>query len=69
MKAPLWTTRRFPSGKGIIREGYNQEVDELRQDMTGGKDYVAAIEKREREKPGFQSFGSAITGCSAITWR
>lgn len=37
---------------GIIREGYNQEVDELRQDMTGGKDYVAAIEKREREKTG-----------------
>ncbi len=37
---------------GIIREGYNQEVDELRKDMTGGKDYVAAIEKREREKTG-----------------
>lgn len=37
---------------GIIREGYNEEVDELRKDMTGGKDYVAAIEKREREKTG-----------------
>lgn len=27
-------------------------MDELRKDMTGGKDYVAAIEKREREKTG-----------------
>ncbi len=37
---------------GIIREGCSQELDELRDDMTGGSDHLAKIEAREREKTG-----------------
>jgi DNA mismatch repair protein MutS len=37
---------------GIIREGYNQELDEVRRDMNGGKDLIAAIEAREKERTG-----------------
>lgn len=37
---------------GIIREGYSAEVDELRFDMTGGKDIVTALEIREQERTG-----------------
>ncbi|MCH5352399.1 MAG: DNA mismatch repair protein MutS [Acutalibacter sp.] len=37
---------------GIIREGYSQELDELRYDMNGGTELVAAVEARERERTG-----------------
>ena len=37
---------------GIIRQGYNPELDEVRHDMNGGKDLIAAVESRERERTG-----------------
>ncbi len=37
---------------GIIKEGYSSEVDDLRKDMNGGKNIIAEIEQREREKTG-----------------
>lgn len=37
---------------GIIRDGYNEEIDRLRKDMNGGKETVAQIEQRERERTG-----------------
>lgn len=37
---------------GIIKEGYNEEVDKLRKDMNGGKSVVAEIEQRERANTG-----------------
>lgn len=37
---------------GIIRDGYNEEIDTFRKDMNGGKETVAEIEQREREKTG-----------------
>ena len=40
---------------GFIREGYDAEVDRLRGILTGGKDLVAAIEAREKEKTGIKS--------------
>ncbi len=39
---------------GIIRDGYNEEVDRLRSILTGGKDMVAALEAREKERSGIQ---------------
>src|SRR2546428_4590124 len=35
---------------GIIRDGYNAELDELRGIQRDGKSYIAAIENRERER-------------------
>lgn len=40
---------------GIIRKGCNQELDELRDVIAHGKDYIAGIENSEREKTGIPS--------------
>ena len=40
---------------GIIREGYNSEVDTLRREMTDGKGIIAAIEAREKERTGIKT--------------
>ena len=37
---------------GIIKKGYSQEVDQLRDDVNGGKSTIATIEQKEREKTG-----------------
>lgn len=37
---------------GIIKDGFNKEVDELREILNGGKDVIAKIEAREKEKTG-----------------
>lgn len=37
---------------GIIRRGYSEELDALRGDMNGGKELLADVEKRERERTG-----------------
>ena len=40
---------------GIIREGYSQEADKLRQAKTEGKDWLAQLEAKEREKTGIKN--------------
>lgn len=40
---------------GIIKTGYNPEVDKLRKASTEGKDWVAALENTEREKTGIKN--------------
>lgn len=40
---------------GIIRDGYNEQVDQLRKDMTSGTDYLTDIENRERERTGIKN--------------
>lgn len=40
---------------GLIRGGYNAEVDELRSLMTDGHGYLAKIEAEEREKTGIKN--------------
>ncbi|WP_130869908.1 DNA mismatch repair protein MutS [Intestinimonas massiliensis (ex Afouda et al. 2020)] len=40
---------------GFIRLGYDSEVDRLRNILTNGKDLVAGIEAREKEKTGIKS--------------
>ena len=37
---------------GLIRDGFNSEVDELRGLAQGGKDYLAAMQQRESERLG-----------------
>jgi len=39
----------------IIKDGYNEEVDELRQSKLHGKEWIAALENREREFTGIKS--------------
>ncbi|HXE56496.1 MAG TPA: DNA mismatch repair protein MutS [Gemmatimonadales bacterium] len=40
---------------GVIRPGYDGELDELRQLRDGGKQYLAALQERERERTGIPS--------------
>ncbi len=40
---------------GIIREGYNEEVDRLRKAKSEGKTWLTDLEAREREKTGIKN--------------
>ena len=39
----------------LIKEGYNNELDELKSIRSGGKDFIASLETKEREKTGIQN--------------
>ena len=36
----------------LIKDGYNSELDELKNIRSGGKDFIASLEEQEREKTG-----------------
>lgn len=40
---------------GIIKDGYNQDVDTLRRAKTDGKTWIAELEAEEREKTGIKN--------------
>ncbi|NSW89959.1 MAG: DNA mismatch repair protein MutS [Firmicutes bacterium] len=40
---------------GIIKSGYNKDVDKLRKASTEGKNWIAALEASEREKTGIKN--------------
>ena len=40
---------------GVIREGYDAELDELRTLRDGGRQYIASLQQRERERTGISS--------------
>ena len=40
---------------GIIKKGYNSELDELRSISSGSKDFIINIEKEERERTGIKN--------------
>lgn len=40
---------------GIIREGFSEELDKLRQTLRDGRGFLAELERRERERTGIKS--------------
>ena len=40
---------------GIIREGYNEDVDKFRRSRTDGKKWLSELEAKERERTGIKS--------------
>lgn len=40
---------------GVIKEGFHAELDELRHIIVGGKDILAEIEQRERDRTGIKN--------------
>lgn len=40
---------------GIIKDGYNEEADKLRQAKTEGKNWLAELESKEKEKTGIKT--------------
>lgn len=39
----------------LIKSGYNNELDELKEIRSGGKEFIASLEASEREKTGIQN--------------
>jgi DNA mismatch repair protein MutS len=39
----------------IIKDGYNEELDKYREAMTKGKDWLAELEKKEKERTGINN--------------
>ena len=54
---------------GIIRDGYSEEVDRLRNAKTEGKDWLAKLEERSGRRRASKTCGSATTRCSATIWK
>jgi DNA mismatch repair protein MutS len=46
---------RYADQVGIIRGGFSEELDKLRQILKDGKGFFAELEKRERERTGIRS--------------
>ncbi len=40
---------------GIIKPGYNEEIDKLKSSATKGKEYIASLEAKERERTGIKN--------------
>ncbi len=40
---------------GMIREGYNAEIDQLNYEMTDGKGFITRVEAEEKEKTGIKT--------------
>ncbi|GBD96778.1 MAG TPA: DNA mismatch repair protein MutS [Nitrospirae bacterium] len=40
---------------GLIKKGFNAEIDELREISSSGKDFIASLQARERESTGISS--------------
>jgi DNA mismatch repair protein MutS len=40
---------------GVIREGYSEELDDLRETRDGARDFIASLQARERERTGITS--------------
>lgn len=54
---------------GVIKQGVNAELDELREIAYSGKDYLLQVQQRESELTGIPSLKSGTTMFSAITSR
>lgn len=40
---------------GVIKKGYSEELDKLRENLQNGREFLAALERRERERTGIKS--------------
>ncbi len=39
----------------LIKDGYNKELDELKEARRGGKDFISSLEEKERKKTGIKN--------------
>lgn len=46
---------RYSEQVGIIKDGFSEELDKLRETLRDGKKFLAEIEKKERERTGIKS--------------
>lgn len=46
---------KYSDQVGIIKEGFSEELDEIREKLKEGKGFLAELEKRERKRTGIKS--------------
>lgn len=46
---------------GIIKDGFNQELDEIREITTNGKNWISSLQNEEREKTGIKNLKIGYT--------
>ena len=51
---------------GIIKDGYHEEIDRLREAKSQGKNWLAELEAKEREKTGIKNLKISFTRPSFI---
>ena len=51
---------------GLIKDGYNENVDKYRHAKTEGKTWLAELEAKEREKTGIKTSKLSLTKYSDI---
>lgn len=54
---------------GMIKDGYNEMVDNYRHAKTEGKQWLSELEASEREKTGIKNMRSSTTRYLAIIWK
>ena len=54
---------------GIIKEGYDQELDELISASRDGKKWIAALEEKEKKRTGIRSSESGLQQCLRLLHR
>ena len=54
---------------GIIREGYSEEVDRLRNAKTEGKDWLPSWRRKSGRRQASKTCGSNSTKCSGTIWK
>ena len=54
---------------GMIKDGYNEDVDKFRKAKTEGKTWLAELEAKEREKTGIKNLKIKYNKVSAIIWK
>lgn len=45
----------------LIKDGYNKELDELKEIRSGGKEFIASLEEQERERTGIKTLKVGYT--------
>ena len=54
---------------GLIKDGYNENVDKYRHAKTEGKTWLAELEAKEREKTGLKTSKLNLTKYLDIIWK
>ena len=54
---------------GMIRSGFDEQVDRLRSARTEGKSWLPGSRKKNGRRPGSKTCASNLIKCSAIIWR
>ena len=53
----------------MIKEGYNEDLDELKEITVKGKNWISNLQTKERNATGIKNLKIVITRFLATTWK